>query len=263
VGHDFYLDVAKSIDFQPDDEILAVCGGPYDARTLASRGLRNVVISNVDHHDGVTDLAPFSWEYQDAEAMTRADLSVDWTVVHAGLHHCASPHKALCEMLRVSRKGVIVLEARDSLLMRLANAWGLSPCFETEAALLTDGKWGGYRNSNLPNFIYRWTEREFEKTVSSYAPQDIFTFSYRYAFRLPLQRMTMDKNPLKRVLVKAINWASALLNLVVPRQGNAFAMVARRTGHLQPWLTHTPSGIEVNLGYIRKTYDPSKYRINV
>ncbi len=260
VVNDFYFDVVKSIGFTPEDDVLVVCGGPYDARALANCGLKKVVISNVDHHAGVTDLSPYTWEYQDAEALTRADLSVDWTVVNAGLHHCASPHKALCEMLRVSRKGVIVLEARDSLLMRLANRLGLSPRFETEPALLTGGKWGGYRNTNIPNFIYRWTEREFEKTVSSYAPADIFKFNYRHAFRLPLQRMQMSKNPIKRGVVQVLSFARVLFETFVPKQGNCFAMVARRSDQLQPWLFRSGEAIEVNLDYIRKNYDASKYK---
>jgi SAM-dependent methyltransferase len=260
VVNDFYFDVVKSIGFAADEEVLVVCGGPYDAKALSNCGLKNVVISNVDHHAGVTDLSPYTWEYQDAEALTRPDLSVDWTVVNAGLHHCASPHKALCEMLRVSRKGVIVLEARDSLLMRLANRLGLSPRFETEPALLTNGKWGGYRNTNIPNFIYRWTEREFEKTVSSFAPQDQFNYSYHYAFRLPLQRMMMAKNPVKRILVQVLSAARSVFELLIPKQGNCFAMIARRSGELQPWLFRTADGIEVNLDYIRQNYDASKYK---
>lgn len=258
--NDFYFDVVKSIGFTPEDDVLVVCGGPYDARALANCGLKKVVISNVDHHAGVTDLSPYTWEYQDAEALTRKDLSVDWTVVNAGLHHCASPHKALCEMLRVSRKGVIVLESRDSLLMRLANLLGLSPRFETEPALLTNGKWGGYRNTNIPNFIYRWTEREFEKTVSSYAPADIFKFNYRYAFRLPFQRMQMSKNPLKRGVVKVLSFARVLFETFMPKQGNSFALIARRTGNLQPWLTRNGKEIDVNMDYIRQNYDATKYK---
>jgi ubiquinone/menaquinone biosynthesis C-methylase UbiE len=260
VSNDFYRDVAKAVGFLPGDEVLVVCGGPYDAKTLANLGLKNVVISNVDHHAGVTDLSPYSWEYQDAEALTRSDLSVDWTVVNAGLHHCASPHKALCEMLRVSRKGVVVLEARDSLLMRLANYFDLTPRFETEPALLTNGRWGGYRNTNIPNFIYRWTEREFEKTVTSYAPQNIFTFKYQYAFRLPLQRMQMSKSVMKRNIVQVLSFARVAFEALIPKQGNCFAMIAHRTDQLQPWLKREGKDIEVNLDYIRKNYDASKYK---
>jgi ubiquinone/menaquinone biosynthesis C-methylase UbiE len=259
MSKDFYFEVVKSAGLLPDDEILVVCGGPYEAKTLESNGQRKVTISNVDHHAGVTDLAPYVWEFQDAEALTRPDLSVDWVIVNAGLHHCASPHKALCEMLRVARKGVLVLEARDSLLMKIANWLDVSPRFETEPALLTGGKWGGYRNTNIPNFIYRWTEREFEKTISSFAPHEKFEFSYRYAFRPPIQRMRMARSTVKRGLVRVLSALTAVFETVAPRQGNCFALIAKRTGVLQPWLFKNDNQIEVNLDFIRKAYDPSKY----
>ena len=221
---DFYSDVAKSVGFPPDDSVLVVCGGPYDSRTLAGCGLKNVIISNVDHHDGVKDLSPFSWEYQDAEAVDRPDQSVDWAVVNAGLHHCASPHKALCEMLRISRKGVLVLEARDSRLMRLASWMGLSGEFETAPALLSDGQWGGYRNTNIPNYVYRWTEREFEKTVMSYAPHEIFAFEYRYGYRLPLQRMAMSRSFVRRAAVKVLGPMSRVLEFLRGCRNRAIAL---------------------------------------
>ena len=37
-------------------------------------------------------------------------------------------------------------------------------------------------------------------------------------------------------------------------------MIARRTGDLQPWLTRTDAGIEVDLAYLEKTYDKLKYK---
>src|SRR6478609_2232310 len=101
---DFYLKVMRNLGLQSDESVLVVCGGPYDQRTLEAVGLSNVVISNISHHDGVTTYGPYPWEFQDAEHLTRPDVSVDWVVVHAGLHHCGSPHWALCEMLRVARR---------------------------------------------------------------------------------------------------------------------------------------------------------------
>jgi SAM-dependent methyltransferase len=260
LARDFYLETAKSIGIGRKDSALVICGGPYDRNVMRECGLIDAVVSNVDHHGGETDLSPFTWEYQDAEAITRADESADWVIVHAGLHHCGSPHKALCEMLRVAKKGVLVIEARDSLLMRLSQRLGLTPRFELEPALLTGGSWGGYRNTKLPNYIYRWTEREFEKTVTSFAPQHVYDFSYRYGYRLPLQRLAMSKSPFKRVAVKLVSLVSALFETIMPRQGNCFAMIARKTGELQPWLCLKDGEIEVSLDYVRAAYEPEKYR---
>ena len=55
----------------------------------------------------------------DAEAIGLADNSYDLVLAHEVLHHCRSPHKALLEMLRVSRRDVILLEPNNSLAMRL------------------------------------------------------------------------------------------------------------------------------------------------
>lgn len=257
---DFYLDVVKQLGLAPEDSVLVVCGGAYDKRVLEACGVKNVVISNVDYHDGVASYEPYRWEFQDAESLTAPDGHFDWVMVHAGLHHCASPHKALCEMLRVSRKGVLIVEARDSLLMRMAVRFGLTGDYELEPALLSGGKYGGYRNTPIPNYIYRWTEREFEKTVASYMPHEAPRFRYHYGYRLPVQRMAMSRNPLKRAAVGALASASWVLEKLVPRQGNCFGMVMQRTGAMKPWMQPDRATPAVDLDYIGRLYDPSKYK---
>ena len=56
-----------------------------------------MTISNVDESGDV--YAPYAWSRQDAEALDLPDGSFDLAAVSAGLHHCASPHRALLEML--------------------------------------------------------------------------------------------------------------------------------------------------------------------
>jgi SAM-dependent methyltransferase len=261
LSQDFYASVLESLNIEKTASIVVLCGGPYDAKTLNAAGFRNVVITNVDHHDGVTDLAPYSWAYQDAENVTMADESTDWAIVHAGLHHCASPHRGLCEMLRIARKGVVVIEARDSLLMRFAHKLGFSTEFETAPALISKGKFGGFRNTKIPNYVYRWTEREFEKTVQSYFPQFDFVFLHRYGYLIPTQGMAMSRNPLKRSIVKLVNASTALFETLLPKQGNRFAMIARRTDRLKPWLKRDTVGeIEVDLAYLEQFSDRTRYK---
>jgi SAM-dependent methyltransferase len=258
---DFYARVVRAVHFDPADSVVVLCGGPYDARSLSAIGMRDVLITNLDHHDGVKDLSPYKWSYQDAENVTLPDASADWAIVSAGLHHCASPHRGLCEMLRIARKGVVVIEARDSLLMRLANRFGLSPEFETEPVFLNKGLSGGVRNTKVPNFIYRWTEREFTKTVSSYIPQEEFEFDYVYGYSLPVQRMSMSKNPLKRALVTVLASFQKMFEVLLPKQGNNFAMVARRNGQLKPWLKADGKGdVDVDMDYLGRSNDASKYK---
>src|SRR5690242_11001700 len=118
---EFYRDV---IDHLVDEgtmttsmEVLVLCGGQVDRAVLTASGFDNVVISNVDER--AQDFAPYRWSYQDAERLTFDDESFDFCVVHSGLHHCYSPHRALLEMYRVARRGLVFFEPYDNLLTRL------------------------------------------------------------------------------------------------------------------------------------------------
>lgn len=262
---DFYLDAMRSLKIDSGARVLVVCAGSYDASVLKSCGIENGVISNLDYHGGVKDYGQYAWEYQDAEQLSFENGSFDWVVVNAGLHHCASPHRALCEMLRVARKGVLVVEARDSLLLRASVRLGLTADYEVEPVLLSGGKLGGYRNTHIPNYVYRWTEREFEKTVRSFVPHEQVQIRFLYGYALPLQRMAMSRNPLKRAVVRLLDNMRFILEKVAPKQGNRFAMILERTGTPQPWLKVGADGIEADLDHMKssKGYDPEKYREGV
>ena len=222
---DFYKLTISRLNIGIDDTVLVVCGGEYDRNVLFEHGLRNVVISNLAPHDSQIDYAPYSWERIDAESINLPDRSRDWVIVNAGLHHCGSPHKAMCEMLRVAKKGIVVLEARDSALMRVAVLLGLSVDFELEPAILTNGRSGGYRDGPIPNYIYRWTEREVEKTATSFEPAEVLDFTFFYGLTLPLQRISMSTNHVKVFVVHLIRLTSFLFKAFLPKQGNNFAFV--------------------------------------
>ena len=77
-----------------DESVLVVAGGHADREALLAADFDRVTISNIDESGTGDAYAPFAWSYQDAEALDLADASCDWAVVSAGLHHCASPHRA-------------------------------------------------------------------------------------------------------------------------------------------------------------------------
>jgi ubiquinone/menaquinone biosynthesis C-methylase UbiE len=150
-----------------EDSVLVVAGGEKDKDVFLKNNFKNVVISNLDYDRGIEDYTPYIWKREDAENLNFKDNQFDWVFVHAGLHHCASPHRGFCEMLRVSKKGVGVFESRDSLFNKFANGLDLAPSYELEPCVLSNGKYGGLRNSNIPNFVYKWTENEVRKTTNS------------------------------------------------------------------------------------------------
>lgn len=231
----------KSGDLSVGDSILSVCGGTFERGVFQSVGLTNATISNVDErYDG--SLSPYAWSYQDAENLTFADGAFDVCFVHAGLHHCHSPHRALLEMYRVARRVVIVIENRDNAVMRLAVRLGFAAEYEIEAVTANDFKAGGVKNSHIPNFVYRWTEREVLKTVKCFEPRFTHRVRFFYDLRLPTERLERTRQPLRRALVRIGAPMLKLAFKVFPRQANEFGFVIFKDATLLPWLQQQPDG---------------------
>jgi ubiquinone/menaquinone biosynthesis C-methylase UbiE len=241
------------------DSMLVVAGGLTDRTCLLEAGFTDVVISNLDHLEGAAEYRPFRWMCLDAEKIALGDASFDWVIVHAGLHHLSVPAAGICEMFRVARKGIVCFEARDSWAMRLARRASLTTDYELEPAFLSGGTLGGYRNGPIPNYVYRWTEREFEKVVKSYHPAYNVDFLYFYGLQVPLQRFAMARSSILRSAGWLLNGISKIFPYIFPRQGNQFAMVAVKTNVLQPWLMMEGGNLKFREELMARKYDKKKY----
>lgn len=258
VYHDAIADLKKTGNLCETDKIIVACGGDHDARVWAWSGCKSVVITNVDdQYDGYCE--PFEWKFADVEALDLPDGACDWGVVHAGLHHCASPHRGLLELLRVARKGVLIVEARDSLLMSAAVKLGLVPEYELESVALHRDRRGGLRNSGIPNFIYRWTENEVRKTVESAHAEKRIEYRFFYGLLLPGQRMTMASLP-KQLVFRAVSLIARAIFFIAPRQGNQFAFAVIKTGEDKPWISRA-TGEPMLATDFKLGFRPEKYRI--
>src|ERR1700709_2201924 len=81
------------------ETVLTVCAGTTEREVFFAAGFTDVTITNLDEqYSGA--LAPYKWSLQDAENLNYPDNAFDVVFVHAGLHHCYSPHRALLEMYR-------------------------------------------------------------------------------------------------------------------------------------------------------------------
>lgn len=218
--------------------VLVSCGGSADRDALSDARFTDVTITNVDSAGDDGALAPFAWEHQDAEALSYDDGSFDVGIVSAGLHHCRSPHRALLELYRVSRVAVVALESRDSALMRLGVRLGAVDEYELGAVAAHGLRAGGVENTSTPNYVYRWSEREVEKTVASFAPHARHRIRFFREFELPEALLEVDRGARARVLRLAGPVISGLTR-VLPRQANLFAFVIekpRLPRDLQPWM---------------------------
>jgi len=134
----------------------------------------------------------------------------------------------------VARKCAVAFEARNSLLMRLAVRLGLPMEFEIDP-LAPEGA-GGVNNRGVPNFIYRWTEREVRDTVASYDPARVPSIHFFYDLRLPIQRFTRSGMLALRMIALAVEPATSLFAKILPTQCNEFAFAIFKGERLQPWI---------------------------
>lgn len=239
------------------DSVLVLAGGNFDRQTMLDAKLTNVTISNLEYHAGHDDYTPYDWKHLDAESIEEEDNSYDWVMIHAGLHHLAVPASGVGEMLRVARKGILCLEARDSLLMKFAVKIGVTSDYELEPAFLSGGSSGGYRNGPIPNYVYRWTEREFEKVVNTYAPAYRHKFFYGYGFQAPVKRFAMHRNRLIRLMGFVVSKLTRAAEIIIPKQGNQFAFGVLKNSNIQPWLD---SDLRFKENFFSKKYDKAKYK---
>ncbi len=204
-------------------KVLVVAGGEADREAFAAAGFTDVLITNLSPGPGE--------ERQDAEELSYEDGSFDLAVVSAGLHHCASPHRAVLELYRVARRGILALEARDSALMRLAQRAGVVDEYELTAVAAHDFRSGGVRNTATPNYVYRWTEREVEKTIASAAPHARHRFVWFRELELPVSVLEASGRGVFKLAARPLT----LLTKVFPKQANLFAFAVFKKG-LQPWM---------------------------
>jgi SAM-dependent methyltransferase len=110
---------------QGSDVLVVCCGSGMDAEYAARHGARVVAM---DISGGCLSRARvrsqrYGVEYSlvrgDAENLPFRDGSVDYALVHDGLHHLQAPVRAISEMARVARRGILITEPADANLTKL------------------------------------------------------------------------------------------------------------------------------------------------
>ncbi|HEU5350838.1 MAG TPA: methyltransferase domain-containing protein [Terracidiphilus sp.] len=248
-------------------EVLVVGGSADDGRTLQRVGFSRVTLSNLldprPSEQADLDDARMRAVTVDAEAMDLVDNSYDLVLVHEALHHCRSPHKALIEMLRVSRRHVILLEPNNSLAMRLLLKLRFSFPYELPAVIASGLQTGGVRDGCVPNYIYRWSTMDLYQTTASYLAEsefDLYTREY-WDFNVDeaeLRRRsetrigTVTKVLGPRVLLASLHCFQAVTDHIpwLRRQGNKFFGCIVKRDELKPWLIQKGNEIAFNAGYI-------------
>lgn len=229
-----------------DDDVLVVAGDHTDREVLLAAGLRSVTISNLDDMLAGDEFEPYVFSRQNAERLDLPDRSVDVAIVHQGLHHCRSPHRGLLELYRVARRGVVVFEPQETLLTRAGVRFGIGQQYEFAAVADHDLRHGGVENSDIPNFVYRWTRREARKTLASFDPTGAPRVRFFYDLRVPDEAASRIRSRPARVLGRVALPAVRTFLSAFPSQANAIAIVADRLDprvDAHPWLSVGTDGV--------------------
>ncbi|MFM8879761.1 MAG: class I SAM-dependent methyltransferase [Verrucomicrobiota bacterium] len=257
----FYLDTLRRLVregvMDPASSLLCVCAGERDHRTLKEAGFPNVTLTNLETRWELPDPGTHRVAYGDVENLTFPDKSFDFVIAHNGLHHCASPHRGLLEMHRVARKGLLVFEPRDSWISRLGVRLGLGQDYEAAAVALSEDRVsGGWRNGPVPNYVYRWTEREIEKTIRSATPWMVCGFRYFHATRPP-SGAARRSNPWIRMGLRLAIPLATILGRILPSQTNCFAFLVTQPPAGRgspPWIRWTDGVPSLDPEWARRKY---------
>jgi ubiquinone/menaquinone biosynthesis C-methylase UbiE len=145
--------------------------------------------------------------------------SYDYVVVHASIHHASKPHNILLEMYRIAKHGVLIIESNDSLVMRLSVKLNFSEDFEKSAL---SQNVGGVDGSNVPNYVYRWTEREVKKLFYSYQPDKKINIIFNYQNNTFNEILT--NNSIKRIILALSYIFLKIIFFLFPRQQNLMSI---------------------------------------
>lgn len=237
----------------PNASVLILGGSDDDLKSMKALGFKNILVSNIASVVASTQKSKDSNDILsiDIENIALPDNSYDVVFVHEVLHHCQSPHRGLCECLRIAKKLVIFMEPSDSLIMRLITRLGLSARFEVLAVIGNNFISGGVRDTCVPNYIYRWSAHEVTKVVSSYLPayiQMISADAY-WDFNVSAADLSARKDThiskLTKILppeliLKLLKLFQKIANSVsiFRNQGNKFLCSIEKQGQLRPWLEY-------------------------
>lgn len=237
------------------DSVLVIGGGNIDIVLLETVGLTNYTLSNLTSSAIARTDRQDSAPLLNAEDLTLTDDSFDVVFAHDVLHHCYTPHKAVREMMRVARRCVIFFDPNDSLFMRTLVRLNFSFQYETGVVASLGYSSGGVMGGPIPNYTFRWTPRELEKTANCAMPdRTLRTIGYPYwdfivnEEGLKLRRETRI-GAITRLIgadtfLRLLRSAQSVLNLWGPirRQGNKFCGAIVK-GSLQPWMTADGKGL--------------------
>lgn len=163
-----YAMVDPLLDAFPGGRWLTVGDGRYatDARYLRSRQAKVVAsdISDALLREAVQQGLIDECSKENAEALSFADASFDFVLCKESYHHFPRPMKGLYEMLRVARRGVLLIEPLDRCALP-SNVQRLTAGIKSLARTLLGKPSLVHEYEPVGNYVYTLSQREIEKVA--------------------------------------------------------------------------------------------------
>jgi ubiquinone/menaquinone biosynthesis C-methylase UbiE len=195
----------NKIDLDDNDILLASCGCGIDAHYL----IKYYDFSKMyftDIHMRAMEKTQSNFYNQffvltDNQTLSFKDKSFDYVFIAASLHHLKEPIKGLYELLRVARRGLIVIEPNDSWLTRVFEKLGWADEYEEEHG----------------NYVYRFSKRDIHKISSA------LFFDYGVVRLFSIHKVAKTK--LEFSILKILN---GIANILFPSLGNYIIFIIKK-----------------------------------
>jgi ubiquinone/menaquinone biosynthesis C-methylase UbiE len=103
---------------------------------------------------------------QNAEKLSFEDNSLDYVLCKETYHHFPRPYMAVYEMLRVAKKGVVIIEPQDPISKMPAFLFVTNILAAINDKLVKKVWKNRFSYEPVGNFVYKVSEREFEKLAA-------------------------------------------------------------------------------------------------
>lgn len=143
--------------------VLALCANYRDAE-IKDYPFSEILLTGIgDRQQEVSESSGgdhrVSYQQQNGEKLPFDSASFDVVFCKEGLHHLVRPVLGLYEMLRVARKGVILIEPFDCWLGRCLDLVGATTLYERSPVGNLKGR---------DNYVFRWSQRTLEQVLNGY-----------------------------------------------------------------------------------------------
>jgi len=222
IRFEFYQN--QILKFLNKDKSILVLGASSDEAGLFHKlQFKRVILSNIDlaQLKGAEKYKFKKIKIDFRNLFKIKNNSYDYVVVHASIHHTSRPHNILLEMYRIAKHGILIVESNDSFVMRLSVKLNFSEDFE-KSALNENTYVGGVDGSNIPNYVYRWTEREIKKLFYSYQPDKKINIIFNYQNNIFNENLS--NNSIKKIIITFCYLFLKMIFFLFPKQQNLMSI---------------------------------------